>query len=121
MSRLTEVPLNRPGGNGKRHHGPRSQRERGPVHVLTNFLSDDLAGSAYRGLVATAEQDVAPECPHVWQLVGVAFVPGHGAPTEYECALGCGSVMYRAAGEPFPPTNWSRHPAPVERHGRSQT
>jgi len=58
---------------------------------------------------------------HVWQLVGVAFVPGHGAPTEYECALGCGSVMYRAAGEPFPPTNWSRHPAPVERHGRSQT
>jgi hypothetical protein len=58
--------------------------------------------------VVTGKQDVAPECPHLWQLVSVVLIEDHGAATEYECALGCGSVMYRAAGEPFPATNWSR-------------
>jgi len=71
--------------------------------------------------VAIKEQDVAPDCPHVWQLVGVALIPGQGAATEYECALRCGSVMHRGAGEPFPPTNWSRQPPIVDRHRRSST
>jgi hypothetical protein len=71
--------------------------------------------------VATDEQDVGSDCLHVWQLVGVVLIWGHGAPTDYECALGCGSVMYRGAGEPFPPTNWSRHRPSVERHRRSST
>lgn len=42
---------------------------------------------------------------HVWQLAGVALIPGHGAPTEYICArTGCDAVMYRPPGQPSPGT-----------------
>jgi hypothetical protein len=49
-----------------------------------------------------AEDDDA-DCVHVWRLVGVALISGHGAPTEYEC-VSCGAVLYRAPDDVFPET-----------------
>jgi hypothetical protein len=44
------------------------------------------------------------DCPeHEWQLMGVALVPGHGAPTEYACTR-CTAVLYRGPDDPFPGT-----------------
>lgn len=43
------------------------------------------------------------DCEHVWQLAGVALIPGHGAPTEYSCTS-CGAVLYRNSNEAFPGT-----------------
>jgi hypothetical protein len=46
---------------------------------------------------------------HVWQLQGVALgvdpgpVAATGVDAEYECA-GCGTVMLRTPGQPFPGT-----------------
>lgn len=55
------------------------------------------------------ECDIALDGQHVWQLKGIALgTPavideGSGVDAEYEC-LGCGSVLLRTPGQPFPGT-----------------
>lgn len=49
-----------------------------------------------------AEDDDADCVEHVWQLAGVALIPGQGA-TDYVCTR-CAATLYVPAGQPMPNT-----------------
>lgn len=55
--------------------------------------------------MGVAEDDDTDCVEHVWRLVGVALIDGHGAPTEYQCARpACDAVLYVGPNDVMPST-----------------